>query len=42
VAAGVARHGYDLELRRSNGRGWRAVFLPERFVQQAARYALGS
>jgi hypothetical protein len=26
VVAGLARQGYDLELRRYNGRGWRAVF----------------
>jgi hypothetical protein len=29
VVAGTARHGYDLELRRYNGRGWRAVVLVE-------------
>jgi len=26
VTAGMARQGYDLELRRYDGRGWRAVF----------------
>jgi hypothetical protein len=27
----MARQGYDLELRRYNGRGWRAVFFVEGF-----------
>jgi len=26
VVAGIARSEYDLELRRYNGRGWRAIF----------------
>jgi hypothetical protein len=26
VVAGMARQGYDLELRRYDGRGWRAMF----------------
>jgi len=26
VVAGMARAEYDLELRRYNGRGWRAIF----------------
>ena len=26
IVAGMARHGYDLELRRYKGRGWRAMF----------------
>jgi hypothetical protein len=26
IAAGMARQEYDLELRRYNGRGWRAMF----------------
>jgi hypothetical protein len=26
IVAGVAREGYNLELRRDNGRGWRAIF----------------
>ena len=31
VVAGMARQGYDLELRRYDGRGWRALFFPEGF-----------
>jgi hypothetical protein len=31
VVAGMARQCYDLELRRYDGRGWRAVFFPEGF-----------
>ena len=31
VVAGVARHEYDLELRRYNGRGWRAMFFQSGF-----------
>jgi hypothetical protein len=31
VVAGMARHGYDLELRRYDGRGWRALFFTEGF-----------
>ena len=26
IVAGMARQEYDLELRRYNGRGWRAMF----------------
>ena len=26
IVAGMARHEYDLELRRYSGRGWRATF----------------
>jgi len=29
--AGMARQDYDLELRRYNGRGWRAMFFLSRF-----------
>ena len=29
VVASMARQGYDLELRRYNGRGWRALFFRE-------------
>jgi hypothetical protein len=29
IVAGMARQEYDLELRRYDGRGWRAVFFPE-------------
>ena len=31
VVAGMARQGYDLELRRYDGQGWRALFFPEGF-----------
>ena len=31
VVAGMARHDFDLELRRFNGRGWRATFFPSGF-----------
>jgi hypothetical protein len=27
----MARQGYDVELRRYNGQGWRATFYPEGF-----------
>jgi len=29
VVAGMARQGYDLELRRYDGRGWRAMFFAD-------------
>jgi hypothetical protein len=28
IVAGMARQEYDLELRRYDGQGWRAMFLP--------------
>jgi len=31
VVAGMARQDFDLELRRFNGRGWRATFFPSGF-----------
>jgi hypothetical protein len=31
VVAGMARADYDLELRRYNGRGWRAIFFQSGF-----------
>jgi hypothetical protein len=31
VVAGMARQEYDLELRRYNGQGWRAMFFASRF-----------
>jgi hypothetical protein len=31
VIAGMSRQGYDLELRRYNGQGWRATFYPAGF-----------
>jgi hypothetical protein len=31
IVAGMARQGYDLELRRYDGQGWRAMFFPSGF-----------
>jgi len=31
IVAGMARQEYDLELRRYNGRGWRAIFFQSGF-----------
>jgi len=31
VVAGMAREGYDVELRRYDGHGWRAMFFPSGF-----------
>ena len=31
VATGMARAKYDIELRRYNGRGWRAIFFQSGF-----------
>jgi hypothetical protein len=31
IVAGMARQGYDLELRRYDGQGWRALFFAEGF-----------
>jgi len=39
VVARMARQGYDLELRRYNGRGWRAVFFPEGFEHSLIPHA---
>ncbi len=39
VTAGMARQGYDLELRRYDGRGWRAVFFPEGFEHSLTAHA---
>src|SRR5262245_7866856 len=39
VVAGMARQGYDLELRRYDGPGWRATFYPEGFEHSRTRYA---
>jgi hypothetical protein len=39
VVAGMARQAYDLELRRSDGRGWRALFFAEGFEPSLTSYA---
>lgn len=39
VVAGMARQEYDLELRRYNGRGWRAVFFPSGFEHSLTCHA---
>jgi hypothetical protein len=31
IVAGMARQDFDLEMRRFNGRGWRATFFPSGF-----------
>jgi hypothetical protein len=35
VVRGMARQEFDLELRRYNGRGWRAMFVPRGFGTQS-------
>lgn len=35
----MARQGYDSELRRYNGRGWRAVFFREGFEHSLTAHA---
>jgi hypothetical protein len=39
VVAGMARQGYDLELRRYDGRGWRALFFSEGFEHSFTSHA---
>ena len=39
VVAGMARHGYDLELRRYDGQGWRAAFFPSGFEHSLTAHA---
>jgi hypothetical protein len=39
VVAGMARHEYDLELRRYNGRGWQAMFFPAGFEHSFTSHA---
>ena len=39
VVAGMARQGYDLELRRYDGQGWRAVFFAEGFEHSLTSHA---
>jgi hypothetical protein len=35
----MARQGYDLELRRYDGQGWRAMFFPEGFEHSLTAHA---
>jgi hypothetical protein len=35
----MACQGYDLELRRYDGRGWRALFFPEGFEHSLTSHA---
>src|SRR5207253_3875419 len=39
VVAGMARQGYDLELRRYDGQGWRAMFFPSGFEHSLISHA---
>ena len=39
VVAGMARQEFDLELRRYNGRGWRAMFFPSGFEHSFTSHA---
>ena len=39
VVAGMARQEYDLELRRYNGRGWRAIFFQSGFEHSLTSHA---
>ena len=39
IVAGMARQEYDLELRRYNGRGWRAMFFPSGFEHSFTSHA---
>src|SRR5947207_3414444 len=39
VVAGMARQGYDLELRRYDGQGWRAMFFPSGFEHSLTSHA---
>ena len=41
VVAGMARQGYDLELRRYDGQGWRALFFAEGFEHSLTSHAGG-
>ena len=38
VVVGMARQGYDVELRRYDGQGWRATFYPEGFEHSRTAY----
>src|SRR6266403_5598995 len=39
IVAGMARQGYDLELRRYDGQGWRAMFFPSGFEHSLTAHA---
>jgi len=39
IVAGMARAEYDLELRRYNGRGWRAIFFDSGFEHSLTSHA---
>ena len=39
IVAGMARQGYDLELRRYDDRGWRAMFFSEGFEHSLTLHA---
>jgi hypothetical protein len=39
IVAGMAREEYDLELRRNNGRGWRAVLFQSGFEHSLTSHA---
>ena len=39
VVAGMARQGYDVELRRFDGHGWRAMFFPTGFEHSLTVHA---
>ena len=39
IVAGMARQGYDLELRRYDGQGWRAVFFQSGFEHSLTSHA---
>ena len=39
IVAGMARQEYDLELRRYDGQGWRAVFFPRGFEHSLTSHA---
>src|SRR5947207_15990773 len=39
VVPGMARQGYDLELRRYDGQGWRAMFFPSGFERSLTAHA---
>lgn len=42
VVAGMARQGYDLELRRYNGQGWRAIFFQSGFEHSLTSHSGGA
>ena len=42
VVAGMARQGYDLELRRYDGQGWRAMFFTSGFEHSFTAHAGGA